>query len=104
MSTEQAMEAAEFHRGPHDGLLLKMEEIHSWCRLVRAKKGDELRLFAMMPSPSDWGRVVSGKLAKDGPFDKLYAYELVKAGDVVAFIFCRHDEFSDAAGEFIDEA
>jgi hypothetical protein len=29
MSMEQAMESAEFHRGPHDGLVLKMQEIHS---------------------------------------------------------------------------
>ena len=48
MSMEQAIQAAEFHRGPHDGLVLKMEEIYSWCRLVRAKKGTELRLFAMI--------------------------------------------------------
>jgi hypothetical protein len=57
MSTEQAMEAAEFHRGPHDGLVLKMEQIHSWCRLVRAKKGNDVRLFAIMPSPFDWKKV-----------------------------------------------
>jgi hypothetical protein len=101
---EQAMEAAEFHRGPHDGLVLKIEEIHNWCRLVRAKKGKDVRLFAMMPSPFDWGRVVKGLLGKDGPFEMVYAYELVRADDGIAFILCGHDEFSDAAGEFIDEA
>jgi hypothetical protein len=101
---EQAMEAAEFYRGPHDGLVLKMEQIHSWCRLVKAKKGDEMRIFAMMPSPFDWGRVVSGKLTKEGPFDMLYSYELVKADDGIAFILCGHDEFAEDAGEFVDEA
>jgi hypothetical protein len=34
----------------------------------------------------------------------VYAYELVRADDGIAFILCGHDEFSDAAGEFIDEA
>jgi hypothetical protein len=101
---EQAMEAAEFHRGPQDGLVLKFEEIHSWCHLVRAKKGDDVRLFAMMPSPFDWRRVVNGTLGKGGPFDMVYAYELVRADDGIGFILCGHDEFSDAAGEFIDEA
>jgi hypothetical protein len=101
---EQAMKAAEFHRGPHDGLVLKMEQIHSWCRLVRAKKGTEVRLFAMMPSPFDWKKVIKGKLGKDGPFDMVYAYELVRADDGIAFILCGHDEFVEAAGEFLDEA
>jgi hypothetical protein len=98
------MESAEFHRGPHDGLVLKIEEIHNWCRLVRAKKGKDVRLFAMMPSPFDWGKVVKGTLGKEGPFDMLYAYELVKADDGIAFILCGHDEFVEAAGEFLDEA
>jgi hypothetical protein len=101
---EQAMEAAEFHRGPHDGLVLKMEQIQSRCRLVKAKKGNDVRLFAMMPSPFDWGRVVKGKLGKEGPFDMVYAYELVRADDGIAFILYGHDEFADAAGEFVDEA
>jgi hypothetical protein len=34
----------------------------------------------------------------------VYAYESVRADDGIAFILCGHDEFSDAAGEFIDEA
>ena len=98
------MEAAEFHWGPHDGLVLNLEQIHGWCRLVRAKKGENVRLFAMMPSLIDWGRVVSGKLGKDGPFDTVYAYEMVRANDGIAFILCGHDEFSECAGDFADEA
>ena len=98
------MDSAEFHRGPHDGLVLKLEEIHSWCRLVRAKKGKDVRLFAMMPSPFDWKKVIKGKLGKEGPFDMVYAYELVRADDGIAFILCGHDEFADAVGEFVDEA
>jgi hypothetical protein len=98
------MESAEFHRGPYDGLVLKMGQIHSWCRMIKAKKGNDLRLFAMMPSPFDWERVVSGTLGKEGPFDMLYAYELVRADDAIEFILCGHDEFAEATGEFIDEA
>jgi hypothetical protein len=101
---EQAMKAAEFHRGPHDGLVLKMEQIQSWCRLVRAQKGNDVRLFAMMPSPFDWKKVIKGKLGKEGPFDMVYTYELVRADDGIAFILCGHDEFAEAAGEFVDEA
>jgi hypothetical protein len=84
--------------------VLKMQEIHSWCRLVRAKKGDEVRIFAMMPSPFDWKKVIKGKLGKEGPFDMVYAYELVRADDGIAFILCGHDEFTEAAGEFVDDA
>jgi hypothetical protein len=101
---EQAMDSAEFHRGPHDGLVLKLEEIHSWCRLVRAKKGKDVRLFAMMPSPFDWGKVVKGKLGNDGPFDMLYAYEPVKADDGIAFFLCDPDEFIEEGGDCAEEA
>jgi hypothetical protein len=101
---EHAMESAEFHRGPHDGLVLRMQEIHSWCRLVRAKKGNDVRIFAMMPSLFDWKKIIKGKLGKEGPFDMVYAYELVRADDGIAFILCGHDEFAEAAGEFVDEA
>ena len=63
-----------------------------------------MRLFAMMPSPFDWKNVIKGKLKKEGPFDMVYAHELVRADDAIAFILCGHDEFAEAAGEFVDEA
>jgi hypothetical protein len=71
------IEGAEFHRGPHDGLVLTMDEISQFCQLVGKRSGAEDRLFAMMPSPFDWPRVIEDKLSKAGPFDMLYAYELL---------------------------
>jgi hypothetical protein len=100
--TEIAMDAAEFHRGPHDGLLLKLEEIRYWCRLVRARTGEDGRIFAIMPSPFEWVRVVRGMIRKDGPFEMVYPYELVRADDGIAFILCRYDEFSEASRDFIE--
>jgi hypothetical protein len=101
---EYAMEAAEFFWGPHDGLVLEMEEIRNWCRLVRAKNKDEVRLFALMPSPFDWGRVVRGEVGRDGPFDTIYAYELVRTGDRIAFLLRDPDEFTAAADGLVDQS
>jgi hypothetical protein len=90
------MDAAEFFGGPHDGLILKMEQIHNWCRLIKTEREDEERLFALMPSPIDWDRVVDGKLPKDGPFDMVYAYEILRRDEGLAFVLRSHDEFSEA--------
>ena len=91
--------SAEFFRGPHDGLVLNLDEIKRYCHLVRMKGEDEERLFAMMPALLEWERVLCGDLDADGPFDQLYPYELQRQGDGVAFLFRRHDEFADAFGE-----
>jgi hypothetical protein len=90
------MDAAEFFGGPHDGLVLNMEQIYSWCRLIKTEREDEKRLFALMPSPIDWSRVVDGKLPKDGPFDIVYAYEILRRQGEIAFVLRSHDEFGDA--------
>jgi hypothetical protein len=87
--------AAEFYRGPHDGLVLDIDEIKRYCHLVKMR-GDEERLFAMMPALWEWDRVVRGDLDKDGPFDTLYPYELERREDGAAFLFRRHDEFAEA--------
>jgi hypothetical protein len=95
---EQAVSeaSAEFYRGPHDGLVLDIDEIKRYCPLVRTRSEDEERLFAMMPALLEWDRVLRGDLDKDGPFDMLYPYELERKGEGVAFLFRRHDEFADA--------
>jgi hypothetical protein len=91
--------SAEFFRGPFDGLVLDIDEIKRYCHLVRMRAEDEQRLFVMMPSLFDWDRVVRGDLDKDGPFDTLYPYELERRGDGAAFLFRRHDEFTEAVEE-----
>jgi hypothetical protein len=88
--------SAEFHRGPHDGLVLEVDEIQRFCHLVRLGREDEERVFAMMPALLEWDRVIRGDLDKDGPFDTLYPYELEQRGDDAAFWFRRHDEFAEA--------
>jgi hypothetical protein len=90
--------SAEFYRGPHDGLVLGVDEIRRYCHLVRMGGEDRERLFAMMPALLEWDRVIHGDLDKDGPFDTLYAYELERRGDEAVFLFRGHDEFVDAAG------
>ena len=85
--------SAEFHRGPHDGLVLDFDEIQHFCHLLVIEGGEGDRLFAMMPAPPDWERVMSGDLDKDGPFEELYPYELERRDGGAAFLFRRHDEF-----------
>jgi hypothetical protein len=87
---------AEFLGGPHDGLILSIEEIHRWCHLVRAKNGEKESLFALMPSPLDWERVVRNKLRKKGPFDTVYCYELLRSDGALVFILRSPDDFSAA--------
>jgi hypothetical protein len=89
--------SAEFYRGPHDGLVLNLDQIKRFCHLVRIQGADEERLFAMMPALLEWDRVLRGDRDEDSPFDRLYPYELERKGDGVAFLFRRHDEFVDAA-------
>jgi hypothetical protein len=93
-TAEKPKDAAEFFGAPYDGLVLKIEQIHSWCRLIKAERGDEERLFALMPSPIDWSRVVDGKLPKDGPFDMVYVYEILRREREVAFVLRSHVEFA----------
>ena len=88
--------AAEFYRGPHDGLVLDIDEIKCYCHLVKIHGADEERLFAMMPTLIEWNHVLRGNLDKDGPFDTLYPYELERHGDRAAFLFRRYDEFAEA--------
>ena len=88
--------SAEFHRGPHDGLVLDFDEIRNLCVLVRMPGQGGDRLFAMMPALPDWERVMSGNLDKDGPFGTHYAYELEFRDDGATFLFRRHDEFGEA--------
>ena len=87
---------AEFHRGPHDGLVLDFDEIRNNCVLVRMPGEGGDRLFAMMPKVPDWERVMRGDLDRDGPFDRLYAYELERRDDGAAFLFRQHVEFGEA--------
>ena len=93
---ETSETAAEFLGGPHDGLILSLEEIRRWCHLVRAKNGEQETLFALMPPPLDWERVVVKKLEKEGPFDSVYFYELLRSDDALVFILRSPDEFSAA--------
>jgi hypothetical protein len=88
--------SAEFHRGPHDGLVLDFDEIRNFCVLVRMPGEGGDRLFAMMPTLPDWERVMRGDLDKEDPFDRLYAYEIERRDDGAAFLFRRHDEFGEA--------
>ena len=76
---------AEFYRGPHDGLVLKIGDIRRYCHLVRMQGDGEERLFAMMPALPDWERVMCGDLPADGPFDTLFPYELLPRDDGAAF-------------------
>ena len=92
------MARTRLYRGPHDGLVLKLKQINRYCHLVGTKNGNEERLFAMMPSLLNWKRVIRGKMPKDGPFDMLYAYELVGTVTGPAFLLRGHDEFVEAAG------
>jgi hypothetical protein len=91
--------SAEFYRGPHDGLVMDIDDIERFCHLVRLGSTDEERLFAMMPALLEWDRVIRGDLDRDGPFDSLYAYELEQRGGRAAFWFRRHDEFAEAVDE-----
>jgi hypothetical protein len=95
-----SIKATEFYGGPHDGLVLRLEEITRSCHLLRKRAGDKERLFALMPSLSDWERVIHGKLDKEGPFDSLYPYELERRGQGAVFLFRGQDEFADTFGEF----
>jgi hypothetical protein len=88
---------AEFYRGPHDGLVLDIDEIKRYCHLVKMQSDDEERIFAMMPTLTEWNHIIRGNLDKDGPFDTLYPYELVQRDDAAAFLFRGHDEFAEAA-------
>jgi hypothetical protein len=88
--------AAEFLGGPHDGLILSMEEIRRWWHLVRAKNGEKETLFALMPPPSDWERVVRNHLEKNGPSNTVYCYELLRSDGALVFILRSPDEFSAA--------
>jgi hypothetical protein len=89
--------SAEFYRGPHDGLVLDVDEITRYCHLVRMGSDEEARLFAMMPTLLEWGHVIRGNIDKDGPFDTLYAYELERTEQGAAFLFRSHEEFTAAA-------
>ena len=86
----------EFYRGPHDGLVLEIDEIRRFCPLIRIEGEDGERLFAMMPALGDWDRVLRGDLDQDGPFPRLYPYELERRENGAAFLFRRHDEFAEA--------
>jgi hypothetical protein len=92
------MPAAEFLRGPHDGLMLDIDDLTRYCHLVRTQGDEDQRYFAMMPPLLEWNRIVRGKLDKDGPFDTLYPYELELREDRPVFLFRRYEEFADAAG------
>jgi hypothetical protein len=87
----------EFYRGPHDGLVLHVDELKRFCHLVRMRGEDQDRVFAMMPTLLEWDHVIRGDLDKDGPFDSLFPYEFERRGNRGAFLFRRHDEFADAA-------
>jgi hypothetical protein len=76
--------------------VLDIDEIRHFCHLVMMRGEGRDRLFALMPAPHDWERVISGDLDKDGPFDTLYAYELQRRDDGAVFLFRRHDEFGAA--------
>jgi hypothetical protein len=88
--------AAEFYQGPHDGLVLSIDEIKRYCHLVRTGGDEEARLFALMPTLIEWNHIISGDLDKDGPFETLYPYELEHRDDGAAFLFRRRDEFAEA--------
>ena len=92
-------ETAEFFAGPHDGRLLTMQEIGRHCQLLKVTNQDEERLFVLMPSILEWNRVVDGKLPKAGPFDVIYAYELLQTAKGPALLLRGADEFSRAGGD-----
>jgi hypothetical protein len=91
--------AAEFYRGPHDGLVLTIHQIRRYCHLVTMRNEDVERVFAMMPSPREWDRVVRGDRDNDGPFGTLYRYELEPWDGGAAFLYRRHTEFGQAFEE-----
>lgn len=92
------MPAAEFLRGPHDGLMLDVDDLTRYCHLMRTR-GEDQRYFAMMPTLVEWNQIMRGRLDKDGPFDSLYPYELELREDRPVFLFRSHDEFAEAVGE-----
>jgi hypothetical protein len=92
------MLSAEFLRGPHDGLMLDIDDLTRYCHLVRMAAGEDQRYFAMMPTLVEWRQIVRGRIDKDGPFDTLYPYELELREDRPVFLFRSHDEFAHAAG------
>ena len=91
------MPAAEFLRGPHDGLMLDVDDLTRFCHLMRIW-GEDQRYFAMMPTLVEWNQIMRGQLDKDGPFDSLYPYELELREDRPVFLFRSHDEFAEAVG------
>jgi hypothetical protein len=95
---ETPQTAAEFLGGPHDGLILSLEEIHRWCHLVRGKNGEKESLFALMPPPLDWEQVVRNDLDKKGPFDTVYCYELLRSDSALVFVLRSPDELSAPDG------
>ena len=88
--------AAKFFRGPHDGLVLDVDDIRRFCHLLRMLGEGEERLFAMMPTLIEWNHIIRGNLDKDGPFDTLYPYELERRDGGASFLFRRHDDFRQA--------
>jgi hypothetical protein len=90
------MPAAEFLRGPHDGLLLDINDLVHYCHLVRTQGDEDPRYFAMMPTLVEWKHILRGRMDKDGPFDRLYPYEMELREDRPVFLFRSHDEFAEA--------
>jgi hypothetical protein len=84
--------SAEFFGGPHDGLILSINDIPRWCQFVKANRGEDARHFAVMPPPKDWKRVVRGKLRKSGPFNSTYWYELFCSNGRLVFVILDADE------------
>ena len=74
-----------------------MEEIHRWCHFVRAKNGEKEILFALMPPPLDWAQVVRDDLDKQGLFDTVYCYELLRSDGALVFVLRSPDELNAAA-------
>jgi hypothetical protein len=89
--------SVEFVGGPHDGLVLDVDERERFCHLVRLRGEDRDRDFAMMPPLLEWDRVIRGDLDRDGPFETLFPYPFERRGDRGALLFRRRDEFTDAA-------
>lgn len=90
------MPIAEFIRGPHDGLLLDIDDLIHYCHLVRTEGDEDQRYFAMMPTLVEWKHIVRGRMDKDGAFDRLYPYEMELREDRPVFLFRSHDEFAEA--------
>ena len=67
----------EFHGGPYDGLRLSDAQIRRCTCSLRVRTYDGIRLFFLLPRPTDWDAVFAGEIC---PTESgVYPYELIPA-------------------------